>query len=280
MKKDTGAKIEVLALNPIKNTPNLWNVLIKPLKRVKVSDRLQISENKYCEIVEIDSINNKHIINFFSENVIEDVLNKYGTMPLPPYIKATDENKKELSDNYQSIFGDIEGSVAAPTASLHFTPEILHKLNENGIKIVYITLHIGLGTFLPVKTEKIAEHKIHTEFCEIPKETAELINHAKENNQSIIAVGTSVIRTLESFYNETNKQLDHGKKNTDLFIYPGFRFNVVTKLITNFHLPKSTLLMLVYAFGGINLLQKAYKIAVSKRYLFYSFGDAMIIDNS
>ena len=264
-KEKTNANIEVFLLRPIED--NIWEALIKNVRRLKKNQKIIISDDFYVEFLSKDD--EKAIVKIHSKDIKSD-LEKYGHVPLPPYIEREDEEKDK--DYYQTVFAEKEGSVASPTAGLHFTKELLEKIKEKGINIAYITLHVGLGTFKPVKTEDITKHKMHEEYFTIPKETLEMIKKTKENKKSVVAVGTTVVRALET-YGKFGKT----EGFTDIFIYPPYEFKIVDKLITNFHLPKSTLLMLVSAFADRDFILRAYNEAVKERYRFFSYGDAMLI---
>lgn len=264
-KEKTNANIEVFLLRPIED--NIWEALIKNVRRLKKNQKIIISDDFYVEFLSKDD--EKAIVKIHSKDIKSD-LEKYGHIPLPPYIEREDEEKDK--DYYQTVFAEKEGSVASPTAGLHFTKELLEKIKEKGVNIAYITLHVGLGTFKPVKTEDITKHKMHEEYFTIPKETLEMIKKTKENKKSVVAVGTTVVRALET-YGKFGKT----EGFTDIFIYPPYEFKIVDKLITNFHLPKSTLLMLVSAFADRDFILKAYNEAVKERYRFFSYGDAMLI---
>lgn len=264
--KESGkAKIEVFLIRQIKE--NLWYALIKNIRRLKKGQKIYIADNFYVEYKEREE--DKAIVEIYSENLMED-LEKYGHVPLPPYIEREDEEKDKVL--YQTVFAKEHGSVASPTAGLHFTTELLEKLKNKGVNTAFITLHVGLGTFKPIKVSNIEDHKMHEEFYTIPEETLELIERTKKSGKSVIAVGTTVVRTLESFAKTGIKE-----GFTDIFIYPPYKFKVVDKLVTNFHLPKSTLILLVSAFAGKENTLMAYKEAVDKKYRFYSYGDAMFI---
>jgi S-adenosylmethionine--tRNA ribosyltransferase-isomerase len=264
-KEKTNANIEVFLLRPIED--NIWEALIKNVRRLKKNQKIIISDDFYVEFLDRD--NEKAIVKIHSKDIKSD-LEKYGHVPLPPYIEREDEEKDK--DYYQTVFAEKEGSVASPTAGLHFTKELLEKIKEKGVNIAYITLHVGLGTFKPVKTEDITKHKMHEEYFIIPKETLEMIKKTKENKKSVVAVGTTVVRALET-YGKFGKT----EGFTDIFIYPPYEFKIVDKLITNFHLPKSTLLMLVSAFADRDFILRAYNEAVKEKYRFFSYGDAMLI---
>lgn len=269
-KEETGAHIECLLLKRVER--DAWEVLIKPGKRLKEGQKVSFGGGKLIgELLEILPDGNRKI-RFSYEGIFEAVLDELGNMPLPPYITEKLENK----ERYQTVYAKENGSAAAPTAGLHFTRELLEKLRQNGVEIVEILLHVGLGTFRPVKVEKIEEHEMHSEYYRVSPEAAERINRAKQEGRRVIAVGTTASRTLESVGQE-NGMIQAGDGWTDIFIYPGYRFKVVDSLITNFHFPKSTLVMLVSALAGRDLIMQAYALAVQERYRFYSFGDAMLI---
>lgn len=270
-KKDTGAHVEFLLLKCVGN--NKWETLVKPGRKAKVGAEFVFSpgvlEGKITDVLE----DGNRIIDFSCEGNFYTILEELGKMPLPPYITA------ELKDQerYQTVYSHELGSAAAPTAGLHFTKELLKKIEEKGVKIGYVTLHVGLGTFRPVKAENITEHKMHSEHYHLPKETADLINETKKNGGRVIAVGTTSCRTLESVATFNDGKILESDGWTSIFIYPGYEFKVLGGLITNFHLPESTLIMLVSAFAGYEHVMAAYKEAVEKRYRFFSFGDAMLI---
>ena len=250
-----------------------WECLLKPAKKLKLGQKLYIGENKelIAELLEIKEDGNR-ILKFYYEGSFEEVLDKLGSMPLPPYITRKLENK----DRYQTVYAQRGESVAAPTAGLHFTEELLKKISEKGIEIVDIFLEVGLGTFRPVQTENVLEHKMHEESFEISEKAAKTINEAKAQGRRIISVGTTATRALESSVNENGKLIAQ-KKDTGIFIYPGYQFKIVDALITNFHLPKSTLLMLVSALYDREKMLEIYKLAVKEEYHFFSFGDSMFI---
>lgn len=278
-KRQTGGEVEVFLLNP-SNKENCWFALLKRSKRVKEGEILTISKDFKIKLEKKDVDNAKKgelpknlvKLEFEGDNVYE-LLDKYGSIPLPPYIQRN-ANEEDKSD-YQTVFAKIIGSAAAPTAGLHFSEDILEKIKEKGVKIAYVTLNVGLGTFLPVKVEDITKHKMHHESFYVSKETADLINNAKG---SVVAVGTTVLRTLESVYQKYGKIVET-KDTTDIFIYPPYKIKSIDKLITNFHLPKSTLIMLVSAFLGREFTLEAYKCAVLNKYRFFSYGDCMFLEN-
>ncbi len=274
-KKDTGAVIEVFLVREIKK--DIWISLIKPSKRVKEGTILKVSDELTVEVLKKDD-DKWHIRLIYNGNIFE-ILDRAGNIPLPPYIerKLTNEEYKSLDfERYQTVYAQKSGAVAAPTAGLHFTYDILNKLEQKGVKHCFITLNVGLGTFKPVKCENILEHKMDSEAFEISAESARLINSAKEQGKNITAVGTTSVRTLETVMNKYGKIIPV-KDSSELFIYPSYEFKIVDKLITNFHLPKSTLLMLVSAFAGKDYIFKAYKEAIENNYRFYSYGDCMLI---
>ncbi len=265
-KKETGAKIEIFLLKPVYE--NVWEVLIKNIKRVKEGQKVIISDDFHVKLLEKYK-EGKAVVQLIGKDT-QSLINKYGHIPLPPYIEREDEEKdKKL---YQTVFARKEGAVASPTAGLHFTEELLNNLQKKGVKTAFLTLHVGLGTFRPITVEDITKHKMHEEYYQIPDETIDLIKQTKDKGRSVIAVGTTVVRTLETYAQTGSKE---GFSN--IFIYPPYRFKIVNSLITNFHLPKSTLLLLVSAFAGREFILKAYEEAVKKRYRFFSYGDAMLI---
>ena len=267
---DTGGKIEFLLLKRIEG--DKWETLVKPGKKAKIGSKIVFGDGMLLATV-LDVIEGgARIVEFEYDGIFEEILDKLGEMPLPPYIKEKLEDK----ERYQTVFSKHEGSAAAPTAGLHFTNELLDKIRDKGVEIVYITLHVGLGTFRPVKVDDISEHEMHSEYYEISEETAQKINLAKEKGGKVISVGTTSTRTLESVADENGK-ICTKKGWTDIFIYPGYKFKIVDEIITNFHLPESTLIMLVSAFAGKEKVLKAYDKAVEERYRFFSFGDAMFI---
>ena len=269
-KKDTGANVEFLLLKHIEN--NSWETLCKPGKKAKVGCEFIFGDGIMTGTITEVEENGNRIINFESDYNIYEALDKIGQMPLPPYITEKLNDK----ERYQTVYSKVLGSAAAPTAGLHFTDDLMQKIIDKGIKIGYVTLHIGLGTFRPVKVDNVENHKMHSEWYEISQETADLINETKKNGKKVIAVGTTSCRTLESVAT-THKEVKPCSGSTDIFIYPGYKFKVIDGLITNFHLPESTLIMLVSAFAGYDNVMNAYKIAVDQKYRFFSFGDAMLI---
>ena len=270
-RKETGAVLEVLLLKRI--NLDTWECLVGHAKKLKLGQKVYIGNNNELigELIEIKDDGNR-IIKFSYEGVFEEVLDHLGKMPLPPYIVETLQDQSR----YQTVYAIKGESVAAPTAGLHFTKELLKKIEDKGITIVDIFLEVGLGTFRPVQTEDVLDHKMHEERFEIPKEACEIINRAKKDGRRIVAVGTTTVRALESATKDDGT-LEAESSSTDIFIYPGYRFKIIDALITNFHLPKSTLLMLVSAFSNREFMLKVYKEAVEKKYHFFSFGDAMFI---
>ena len=268
--KTSGAKVEIFLLNRISD--NLWECLVKPGKRLPEGSRIVFNDNLIGTILKKTDEGNR-IVQFECEGDFWKILEKAGKIPLPPYIKR--KSIEEDKQTYQTVYAEEKGSVAAPTAGLHFSDELLNKIRQKGIEILEVILHVGLGTFRPVKTENIDEHKMHSEHCRISEETAAGINKAKQENRRVISVGTTTTRTLESF--AENGILRFGSHWTDIFIYPGKKLQIIDGLITNFHMPESTLLMLVSAFAGYENIMKAYRIAVEKKYRFFSYGDAMLI---
>lgn len=270
VKDETGAVVEFLLLN--QHDANTWEVMAGPGKKAREGAKFTFGEGILrAEIKEVLE-NGNRIAEFSYEGNFYNVLDKIGEMPLPHYIKEKLENK----ERYQTVYSKELGSAAAPTAGLHFTPELLQKIKDKGVKIGFVTLHVGIGTFRPVKTENIEEHKMHSEHYMIPAETADIINETKKNGGRVIAVGTTCCRTLESVCQAKGKVCEYDDW-TSIFIYPGYEFKCIDGLITNFHLPESTLIMLVSAFCGYEHTMNAYKIAVEEKYRFFSFGDAMAI---
>ena len=269
-KEGTDAHIEILLLKRREN--DIWETLVKPGKKARVGARISFGEGKLVgEVIDIVEEGNR-LIRFEYEGIFEEVLDELGQMPLPPYITHRLEDK----DRYQTVYATHTGSAAAPTAGLHFTKELLAQIKEKGIKIARVTLHVGLGTFRPVKVDDVLEHHMHSEFYVIDEEAANTINETKANGGKIVSVGTTSTRTLETVADE-NGHVRACSGWTDIFIYPGYKFKVVDRLITNFHLPESTLLMLVSALYDREKILEAYKIAVEEKYRFFSFGDAMLI---
>lgn len=269
-RKDTGAVVELLLLKRMEN--DIWETLVKPGKKARTGARLDFGDGRLeGEIISVEEDGNRRI-QFRYDGIFEEILDELGQMPLPPYITHTLRDR----NRYQTVYARYEGSAAAPTAGLHFTEELFDELERKGVLVANVTLHVGLGTFRPVKTENVAEHHMHSEHFRIEPEEAEKINRARAAGGRIICVGTTSCRTLESATGEDGV-LRPGEADTDIFIYPGYSFRIMDALITNFHLPESTLLMLVSALAGKDLVMKAYAEAVRERYRFFSFGDAMLI---
>lgn len=269
VKEETGAAIEFLLLRRI--DLNTWEVILKPGKRAKKGAKFVFGDILHAEILEVLEDGNR-IVRFTYEGVFEEILDKLGEVPLPPYITKKLDDK----ERYQTVYSKEPGSAAAPTAGLHFTRELLDEIRKMGVNIAYVTLHVGLGTFRPVKVSDVTKHVMHSEYYSVPKETADIVNKTKKEGGRVIAVGTTSVRTLESAADE-NGYLPSNSGDTSIFIYPPYKFKVVDCLLTNFHLPKSTLIMLVSALAGKDNIMKAYKEAVKERYRFFSFGDAMFI---
>ncbi|MCY1564696.1 tRNA preQ1(34) S-adenosylmethionine ribosyltransferase-isomerase QueA [Staphylococcus pettenkoferi] len=270
IKEETGAKVEMLMLTHIED--NDWEVLLKPAKRIKVGQRLSFGDGKIVAecIEELDQ--GGRIMRLHYEGILQERLDELGEMPLPPYIKE----RLDDPDRYQTVYAKESGSAAAPTAGLHFTDELLEAIRAKGIRIVFITLHVGLGTFRPVSVENIDDHEMHSEYYQISEDTAQLLNETRREGGRIISVGTTTTRTLETVRSQ-HDQFVATSGWTDIFIYPGYEFKAIDGLITNFHLPKSTLVMLVSAFSTRENVLNAYREAVERQYRFFSFGDAMLI---
>lgn len=270
VKEDTGAHVEVLLLK--RREADVWETLVKPGKKCRPGTVLSFGDGLLrAQVLETVEEGNR-LIRFTYQGIWEEVLDRLGEMPLPPYIT----HKLEDRNRYQTVYAKYEGSAAAPTAGLHFTGELLEQIQAKGIKLVYVTLHVGLGTFRPVKEENVLDHHMHSEYYQISEEAAEMINETKQAGGRVICVGTTSCRTVESAADEKGK-VHAGSGNTEIFIYPGYHFKVLDALITNFHLPESTLVMLVSAFAGREKVLAAYREAVRERYRFFSFGDAMFI---
>ena len=269
-KEGTGGKVEVLLLK--RRTNDVWETLVKPGKKLKPGAKITFGDGRLrAEVLEVVEEGNR-LVKFYYEGIFEEILDSLGEMPLPPYIT----HKLEDKEMYQTVYAKFDGSAAAPTAGLHFTKELLNKIEKKGIKIASITLHVGLGTFRPVKVDDVNNHHMHTEWYEVNAEAAEIINETKRNGGRVICVGTTSCRTIESVADE-NGYMKAKTGETDIFIYPGYKFKIMDGLITNFHLPESTLVMLVSAFAGKENVLAAYETAVKERYRFFSFGDAMIL---
>lgn len=269
-KRSTGGAVEVVLLRDLGD--GKWECLTRPGKKTRPGAELTFGEGALTATVTEAIEDGNKILQFHYDGIFLELLERLGKMPLPPYIKE----ELQDSERYQTVYSRNLGSAAAPTAGLHFTPELLEKIRARGINIGYVTLHVGLGTFRPVKEEEIQDHIMHSEYCEVPEETAELICRTKASGHRVIAVGTTTCRTLESFA-EPNGMIHKSSGWTDIFIYPGYEFKCVDALVTNFHLPESTLVMLVSALAGRERILHAYEIAVKERYRFFSFGDAMLI---
>ena len=270
IKEDTGAHIELLLLKRREN--DVWETLVRPGKKARPGARILFGDGRLkAEVLEVVEEGNR-LVHFEYEGIFEEILDSLGEMPLPPYIthKLQDKNR------YQTVYAKHEGSAAAPTAGLHFTPELLKEIEAKGIRIARVTLHVGLGTFRPVKVEDVNDHHMHSEYYEVSQETAEIINETRKKGGRVIAVGTTSTRTLESVADDEGT-MKAASGWTEIFIYPGYTFKCVNAQITNFHLPESTLLMLVSAFATKEMVMKAYETAVSEQYRFFSFGDAMMI---
>ncbi|AGX43845.1 tRNA preQ1(34) S-adenosylmethionine ribosyltransferase-isomerase QueA [Clostridium saccharobutylicum] len=269
-KEETGGKIEFLLLKRIEG--DKWECLAKPGKSARVGRRFTFGEGKLkAEVIEVKEDGNR-IVEFYYDGIFEEVLDSLGEMPLPPYIHERLDDR----ERYQTVYSKEKGSAAAPTAGLHFTKELLKQIQDKGVNVVYLTLHVGLGTFRPVKVENIEEHDMHSEYYHLSKETAEIINETKRRGNKVISVGTTSTRTLETIGDE-NGFVKEQSGWTNIFIYPGYKFKVVDRLITNFHLPESTLIMLVSTLAGRDHVLNAYNEAVKEKYRFFSFGDAMFI---
>ena len=268
--RPTGGTCEVLLL--VDKGGDLWECLVRPGRKLKPGAQVIFGDGQLTATVEEELNDGKRAVRFRYQGIFLEILEQLGRMPLPPYIKA------ELQDQerYQTVYSRVVGSAAAPTAGLHFTPELLEQVREMGVKVCYVTLHVGLGTFRPVKAEEITDHEMHSEFCKISQETADIINETKRNGGRVICVGTTSCRTVESFAAEDGTMSERSGW-TSIFIYPGYKFKVLDALITNFHLPQSTLIMLVSALAGREHVLAAYEEAVREKYRFFSFGDAMFI---
>ncbi|MFD2656835.1 tRNA preQ1(34) S-adenosylmethionine ribosyltransferase-isomerase QueA [Gracilibacillus thailandensis] len=271
VKEDTGAKVEVLLLTQLED--DNWEVLVKPAKKVKVGTTISFGEGKLTATCVDTKEHGGRVFRFQYEGIFYEVLDELGEMPLPPYIKEQLDER----DRYQTVYAKEKGSAAAPTAGLHFTEELLEQIKQKGVEIAFITLHVGLGTFRPVSVDNIEEHEMHAEFYQMTQETAEQLNAVKRRGDRIISVGTTSTRTLETIARDTGGNFQERNGWTDIFIYPPYQFKAIDGLITNFHLPKSTLIMLVSALADRDFILEAYNKAVAERYRFFSFGDAMLI---
>ena len=273
VKEETGAVVEFLLVSQKEN--DVWECLCKPGKRAKIGTKFSFGEGKLIgEIIDINEDDGNRFVKFSCDGSIYAVLDEIGAMPLPPYIKEKLKDK----ERYQTVYSKELGSAAAPTAGLHFTPEMLDEIRKSGVKTAYVTLHVGLGTFRPVKVDDVTKHKMHTEHYIMPQKTADMINETKKNGGRVICVGTTSCRTVESVATK-NGCICADEDDTSIFIYPGYEFKCMDALITNFHLPESTLIMLVSAFAGFDNIMNAYNTAVAEKYRFFSFGDAMFIED-
>jgi S-adenosylmethionine:tRNA ribosyltransferase-isomerase len=271
VKNDTGAKIEVLLLKQLEG--DQWETLVKPAKRVKVGTEIVFGDGLLTAVCTKESDHGGRVLQFKYKGIFYEVLDELGEMPLPPYIKEQLDDR----DRYQTVFAREPGSAAAPTAGLHFTESLLEEIKAKGVHIAFITLHVGLGTFRPVSVDDVLEHDMHAEFYTVTEGTAQLLNTVRQSGGRIITVGTTSTRTLETIASANNGQFTTGSGWTSIFIYPGYEFKAIDGMITNFHLPKSTLIMLVSALAGRENILRAYNTAVAERYRFFSFGDAMLI---
>lgn len=275
VKESTGREIEFMFLNQIDKECRVWNVMVKNAKKQKAGMTYRFPDGSIGEIIEIEGNKGTEFRALQFDFVIDEAwFEKNGHIPLPPYIRR--EDTEEDSERYQNVYSREVGSAACPTAGLHFTPEMLERLKEKGIEMEFVTLHVGLGTFLPVREDNIEDHKMHTEYYTVTQEVADKINKAKKEGRPILAVGTTSVRTLESA-SEDDGTVIPGTRGTHIFMYPGYKFKVVDQMFTNFHTPESTLIMLVSAFAGKENIMNAYKHAVDKRYRFFSYGDCMLI---
>lgn len=268
--RPTGGRVEVFLLKQIDETH--WEALVKPGRKARVGSEIIFSDKLQCKIVDNTDFGGR-VVDFQFEGIFNEILDELGETPLPPYI----HEKLADKERYQTVYSKVRGSAAAPTAGLHFTQELLGKLRDKGVNLAFVTLHVGLGTFRPVSTDNIEEHHMHTEYYQIDQETCDLINSTKKAGKRVIAVGTTAIRTLESAAS-IDGTIAPSAGDTNIFIYPGYKFKIVDAMITNFHLPKSTLVMLIAAFAGREFVLEAYRKAVEDQYRFFSFGDAMFIE--
>ncbi len=269
-KEKTNARVEVFLLRELEN--NLWEVLVKPARKVRIGNRLVV-DGVFCDVID-NTVSGGRVVRFEYGNDFHHFIEKVGQCPLPPYIKRIAEESDK--DDYQTVFARVRGSVAAPTAGLHFTKELMTRLKRKGVKVVPLILHVGLGTFRKVQVEDLGRHKMDSEYFEIPEITSRAINQTKDSGGKVIAVGSTVVRAIESCITALNRVKPH-RGWTDKFIYPPYEFKIIDKMITNFHMPESTLLMLASAFADRDLIMKAYKKAIKDSYRFYSYGDAMLI---
>lgn len=271
-REPTGGAVELLLLKDLGD--NTWECLAKPGRKCRIGTELSFGDGRLTAKVVGDGDDGNKLVQFFFTGIFLEVLAELGKMPLPPYIRE----ELEDGERYQTVYSKINGSAAAPTAGLHFTPELLQQIEEKGVRLAYVTLHVGLGTFRPVKADEITDHHMHSEFCEISQETADILNETRRQGGRIVCVGTTSCRTIESLANDNGTFVERSGW-TEIFIYPGYRFKAMDALVTNFHLPESTLVMLVSAFAGREHVLAAYAEAVKERYRFFSFGDAMFIAN-
>ena len=271
-REPTGGAVELLLLKDLGD--NTWECLAKPGRKCRIGTELSFGDGRLTAKVVGDGDDGKKLVQLFFTGIFLEVLAELGKMPLPPYIRE----ELEDGERYQTVYSKINGSAAAPTAGLHFTPELLQQIEEKGVRLAYVTLHVGLGTFRPVKADEITDHHMHSEFCEISQETADILNETRRQGGRIVCVGTTSCRTIESLANDNGTFVERSGW-TEIFIYPGYRFKAMDALVTNFHLPESTLVMLVSAFAGREHVLAAYAEAVKERYRFFSFGDAMFIAN-
>ncbi len=270
---ETGAKVELFLVEEIEN--KIWETLARPAKRLRIGKKIEFSEDLSAEVLE-KTLDGRVVVKFKCSNNFDEIIDRIGNTPLPPYIKRDEDNLDKDRKRYQTVYAKKRGAIAAPTAGLHFTPEILDKIKSRGVEITEITLHVGYGTFEPVRVENLSEHKVMAEKFEISPESAEILNFAKSQNRRIIAIGTTTTRALETAILKNDKFVS-GRQTADLTITPGYKFKTIAGLLTNFHLPKSSLLVLVSTFGGFEFIMEAYEHAVREKYRFYSYGDCMLI---
>ena len=272
--RETGGKIELLLLKSEENN-TVWECMLSPARALKVGEKLRLSETTKIEILDKGNESRFPTVKFQSSQPVEEILETHGLIPLPPYMDISPQETNQFEKNYQTMFAAKPGAVAAPTAGLHFTPDILEILAKKGIGKEEITLHVGYGTFAPIKTDALDQHQMHSETYHIEPEVADALTKAKKEGSAILGVGTTVVRTLESAWDKNKYK--SGTSQTRLFITPGYEFKGIDAMLTNFHLPKSTLLVLISAFAGMDLIKKAYQEAIAQKYRFYSFGDAMLL---
>lgn len=270
-KEKTDARLEIFLLRELNH--NLWEVLVKPARKVRTGNTILVAGEVQCDVID-NTTSGGRVVRFYYDGDFHEIIEKHGKSPLPPYIKRDAEDIDK--ERYQTVYARKQGAVAAPTAGLHFTLELLQKIKDNGVRIAPVTLHVGLGTFRPVTVEDLNRHRMDSEYYEVPEESARTVNDTIQNGGRVVAVGTSSVRTLETVVNSQH-QICPQRGWTDIFIYPPYEFKVANTMITNFHLPRSTLLMLVSAFAGRDLIFRAYEEAIQEGYRFYSYGDAMII---